>query len=297
MQFDRIINLKVELANPPPDTGYRGTLDISNLRINFSIYKSQSWSTNTANIKVWNLSNSNRNQLNQFGDELRLFAGYRNTSIQQTGPQLLFMGNTSLVSHTFTQPEIITNFDCGDGEKSLNLILASWSFAPGTPVRTVIQSYADLLGLDIQEFSATDNLVYENGHSYSSLARNGLDCACKAVGLIASVQNNNLVILKEGIGSEKPPYEINQETGMLGIPERFTDRKQFLYKALPKNGGAPKPGWKVKTLLRPDILPGDRIRLRSNRVDIDGIFYVVSIRHEGDNYGNDFQSLLEVRAT
>lgn len=294
MQFDRVINLKIELANPPPDIGYRGSLEIYNLRMAFSVYKSQSWSTNTATVRVWNLGDSNRNQLNQYGDQLTLMAGYKNTSTQQTGPQVLFRGNTTLVSHVFPDPEIISVFNCGDGEKSLNLILASWSFAPGTPVRTVIQAYADLLGLTIQEFSATDNLVYENGHSFSSLARNGLDVACKAVGLTASVQNNNLIILKEGEGSNKEPIEINQSTGMIGIPERYTDRKQYLYKALPPNG-APKPGWKVRTFLRPDILPGDRIRLRSNRVEIDGVFYVVSIRHDGDNFGPNFESLLEVR--
>lgn len=292
MQFDRVINAKILLASPPPSTEYRGSMEVSNLRMAFSIFKSESWSTNTANVRIWNISQSKRNLLNSYGDEITLNAGYR----LETGAQVLFRGNTSLVSHIFAQPEIITVLECGDGEKSLNLILAKASFGENTPARTVIEYYAGVLGLNITEFSATDNLVYALGHQFSGIAKDGLDKACKYLGLIWSVQNNNLVILKTGEGSSKPPVEINAATGMIGIPERYTDRRQYLYRALPKNGGAPKPGWKVRTLLRPDILPGDRIRLKSTSVDIDGVFYVSTIRHEGDNFGPVFESLLEVIA-
>ena len=291
MQFDRVINVKIQLANPPPSLTYRGTMDISNLRVAFTVFKSESWSTNTANVRIWNLSGDKRNQLNNYGNEIRLFAGYR----QEAGAQLLFTGNSSLTTNIFAEPEIITVFDCGDGEKSLNLILASASFGANTPVRQVIEYYAGLLGLNIAEFTPTDNLVYAQGHKFSGIAKDGLDKACKALGLIWSVQNNNLVILKQNQGSARPPIEINPDNGMIGIPQRYTDRRQYLYRALPPYA-APKPGWKVRCLLRPDILPGDRIRLRSNRVDIDGVFYVISIRHEGDNFGPTFESLLEVIA-
>lgn len=292
MQFDRVINLRLQIANPPPSITYRGTMDITNLRVAFSIFKSESWSTNTANVRIWNLSQEKRNTLNNYGNEVRVFAGYR----QEAGPQLLFLGNSSSTTHIFAEPDIITVFDCGDGEKSLNLILASASFGANTPVRQVIEYYAGLLGLNIAEFTPTDNLVYAQGHKFSGIAKDGLDIACKALNLVWSVQNNNLVILKVGEGSSKPPIEINSDNGMIGTPQRYTDRRQFLYRALPKYGGAPKPGWKIRTLLRPDILPGDRVRIRSTKVDIDGIFYVISIRHEGDNFGPSFESLLEVIA-
>lgn len=292
MQFDRVINARIQLANPPPSITYRGTLEVSNLRMAFSIFKSESWSTNTANFRIWNLSESKRNQLNSYGDEITISAGYRG----ETGAQVLFRGNTSLVTHIFAEPEIISVFDVGDGEKTLNSILANVSFGTNTPVRTVIQSFADLLGLSIAEFTPTDNLVYALGFKFAGMAKDGLDKACKALGLIWSVQNNNLVILRQNEGSSKPPVEINTDNGMIGIPQRYTDRRQYLYRALPQNGGAPKPGWKVRCLLRPDILPGDRIRIRSVRADIDGIFYVISIRHEGDNFGPQFESLLEVIA-
>lgn len=292
MQFDRVINLKIQVANPPPSLTYRGTMDISNLRIAFSVYKSESWSTNTANVKVWNLSGDKRNALNNYGNEVRLFAGYR----QEEGAQLLFTGNSSLTSHIFSEPEIITQFDCGDGEKTINGILATVSFGANSPVADVIRYYGGVLGLSVPADLPTDGAVYSLGHKFSGIAKDGLDKACKAAGLVWSVQNNNIIIYKFGVGSGRPPIEINADNGMIGIPQRYTDRRQYLYRALPTKGGQPKPGWKVRCLLRPDILPGDRVRIRSSRVDIDGVFYVLSIRHEGDNFGPQFESLLEVVA-
>lgn len=289
MQFDRVINLRIQVANPPPSTTYRGNMEISNLRMAFSVYKSESFSTNTANVRIWNLGADKRNILNNYGNEIKIFGGYR----LETGPELLFIGNSQLTTHIFAEPEIITVFDCGDGEKTLNSIIASASFGANTPVRDVIEYYAGLLTLDIVEMTPTDNLVYALGHKYTGIAKTGLDIACAAIGLKASVQNNNLVILKPGVGSVKPPALIDPDSGMIGIPQRFTDRRQYNYRALPPNG-APKPGWKVRCLLRPDVLPGDRVRIRSARADIDGIFYVISIRHEGDTFGPQFESLLEV---
>ena len=291
MQFDRAVNLKIQVADPPPSITYNGNMEISNLRMAFSIYKSESWSTNTANVKIWNLGQDKRNKLNNYGNEIKVFAGYK----CETGPELIFIGNSRFTTHLFAEPEIITTFDCGDGEKTLNAIVVSWSFGENIPVRTVIQAYADLLGLNIVEISSTDNLVYSLGHKHSGIAKDGLDKACKALGLFASVQNNNLVILKPGVGSSKEPALIDADSGMIGIPQRYTDRKQYNYRAIAPNS-APKNGWKIRCLLRPDILPGDRVRIKSERADIDGIFYVISIRHDGDTHGPQFESLLEVVA-
>jgi hypothetical protein len=290
MQFDRVINAKIRLIDDSK-VNFRGELSINNLRMAFSIFKSESSSTNTCSLRIYNLGANNRNQLAQFGDEVRLFAGYR----FEAGAQLLFVGNTTQVSHIFAEPEIISVLDCGDGDKTLNNTLVSLSFAENTPVRTVIQTIADKLGLVIAEFSATDNLNYATGYKFAGLAKDALNIACSRLNLVWSVQNQNLVIIKQNEATARPPFEINANTGMIGIPQRYTDKRQYLYRALPPNG-APKPGWKVRTLLRPDILPGDRVRIRSTRVDMDGLFYVISIRHEGDNYGPNFESLLEVIA-
>jgi hypothetical protein len=290
MQFDRVINAQIRLIDESK-VNYRGLLTVENLRMAFSIFKSESFSTNTANIRIYNLSANKRNQLANFGDQVRLAAGYRNDS----GPQLLFLGDSTQVSHIFAQPEIISVIDCGDGDKTINNTTISVSFAAGTSVRDVIQSIAQRMGLTIAEFSASDGLVYTQGFKFTGLAKFALEKATNYLNLVPSVQNGNLYILDRALGSSKPPVEINADTGMIGIPERYTDKRQYLYRSLPPDG-APRPGWKVKTLLRPDVLPGDKIRIRSTRADINGVFYVISARHEGDNFGPVFETTFEVIA-
>lgn len=288
MQFDRVINSQIRLIDDDK-VNYRGSLSIENLRMAFSIFKSESMSTNTANFRIYNLGSDKRNQLAQFGDQVRISAGYRNAG----GAQLLFLGDSTQVSHIFAEPEIISVIDCGDGDKTINNTIVSLSFAAGTTVRSVIQNIADRMGLNLVEFSASDELVYTNGFFYTDLAVKALEKACAYLNLVPSVQNGNLLVLNRNVGSNKPPVEINADTGMIGIPERYTDKRQYLYRSLPPNG-TPQPGWKVRTLLRPDVLPGDRIRLRSTRAGINGLFYVISARHEGDNFGPNFETLFEV---
>lgn len=288
MQFDRVIRAKILLTNSTYD-GYRGDIEITNLRMTFSITKSLSNTANSGSLRIFNLSSDNRNRLREFGDQVRFFAGYR----EQEGAQLIFIGNVTQLNHAFAQPEIITQIDCLDGDRNLNNILVPVSFGEGTARRTVIQYVADRLGFPITYFAPSENLLYDNGFNDVCLAKDILTSACDSLNLTWSVQNGNLVILPTNGATPRPPVEINADTGMVGIPERYVDKRYFLYRALPPNA-PPKPGWKVKTLLNPDLLPGDRIRLRSTQADVEGEFRILTIKHEGDNWGPQFESNLEV---
>lgn len=286
MFFDRVVNMQIKLTNAPQYTGYRGTLDIKNLRMAFSILKSESWATNTATIRVWNLGADNRNQIANFGDEVSLFAGYR----LNEGAQLLFRGDTTQVSHQFAEPEIISVLTCGDGDRTLNNVVVAVSFGSNTPVKIVIESIVNQMSMQLASPIPAISETYALGFRGSGLGKDILDKACKAANLVWSVQNGKILILRQNQGSTKPPIEINENTGMLGVPERYTDKRGEIYTQ------GPRVGWKVRTLLRPDILPGDRIRIRSSKVPLDGLFYVVLITHQGDNFGPVFESMLEVIA-
>jgi hypothetical protein len=288
MRFDRLVSAKIRRANAD-FTEYRDALDISGLRIAFSVNKTFSSATNSAVVRIYNLSASKRNDLRNFGDQLRLFAGYRD----QEGEQLLFVGNISQFNHSFIPPEIVTSLQCGDGEKTLNNTIISVSFGQETPIRTVIEYVAEKIGLSIAYFAPSTNLLYGNGFNNICSAQYILDDACQALDLTWSVQNDNLYIIRSDGATEKPPAEVNAENGMIGTPERYVDKKYYLYRAKEPNEPL-KPGWKVRTLLRPELLPGDRIRLKSTQADIDGVFKILSARHEGDNFGPIFESNFEV---
>ncbi len=281
MKYGREIEMKIQLmeGNKP-----KGKLEIKNLRIAFSIVKTNSWCTNTAIVRVWNLSKDKRNELAHYGDEIKLYAGYK----EETGAQLLFIGDVTRLLHSFNDPEIISIFTCGDGDKIINNKVITLAFSNEVSAKTIIENIATQIDMKIVTPIVDKNKKYYNGSFGTNHARDHLIDVCKMAGLTWSVQNGNLVILPTGEGSERPPHEINSETGLIGTPERTSDRRGET------NSIGLKQAWKFRTLLRPDIIPGDRVHLKSSRAPVDGVFVVISINHDGDNYGPQFESFFEV---
>lgn len=290
MQFDRVIRAKILLANETY-TAYTREIDITNLRMSFNVLKTSATDANTGDLIIYNLSAEKRNLITGFGDQLRIFAGYRNSG----GAELLFIGSANQLNHTFNQPDITTQLNCGDGETTLNNTNIAISFAANTNVRTVIEFIAKQLRFPIAYFAPTppgQEEVYTNGFSEIYLARTILESACKKIGMQFSIQNDNMIIIPINGTTEKPPVVINVQNGMIGVPERYVDKRYYQYNALIPNE-PPKPGYRIKMLLRPDILPGDKIRIQSRQIDIDQQMIVYNIRHTGDNYESNFESIIE----
>lgn len=286
-KFNRVANLDIRLTSGKPNFAFTGeSLIVKNLRIIFQITKSLSWSTNQASIQIYNLSFEKRNKLKDYGDELTIFAGYS----EDSGSQLLFIGDTTRVSHLFEQPEIISSIECGDGERIINQIITSVSFGTNVSARTIIETVASNVGLDIGYFAPTDNLVYKNGFQFTGMVKDAIAKVAKYLKLTQSIQNKKLYLVPEEGSTEKPPVTISQNTGMVGVPQRYT------YKRLDLWIGGPRQGYKVKTLLRPDILPGDKVRMISEKINVDELFYVDTVKHSGDTYGQSWYSDWELVA-
>lgn len=264
--------------------GYERTIRLSGLRVSFTIQKNLAWSSNPGVIRIWNLSQSNRNLINNFGDEVTVYAGYERGS----GEELLYVGDTTAVYHTYDLPEIVTTLECGDGDRYLNQKFFSLSFQAGTSAREVLQTIAERMGIPITEFAITDNLVYDQGFESSGMAKEAILKACALLGLQASVQNEQLQIIPISGTITQPAILINGQNGMIGIPQRYTYKRQDLYIR------GPAVGWKVSTLLRPRILPGSKLDISSTYLGFQGMFRCETVRHVGDTYGPLWQSDMEV---
>ncbi len=284
MKYDRIIRANIQLINAPDYTDYRGEIDIRDLRMSFSVFKTFSWSTNKADLRIYNLGRDKRNQLYNIGDLVSIYAGYKDNG----GEQLIFRGNTTEVNHMFPQPEVISSLICADGDKTLNNKIIAVAFGSNVPVRDVIAQIASLMDIPLGSDLPPVTQVYALGFEGCDLAKNLLDKACKYANLWWGVQNGNLVFQPKNAPNAKPPSIINADTGMIGIPERFAPKRNSLYLNMVK------PGWKIRTLLTPEILPGDRVIIKSERAGLNGQFYVDTIQHEGDNFSDNFSSVLEV---
>lgn len=276
--FNRDVQIKVDT----PD----GQIVVENLRVAFSVKKTLNWGTNTLIASIWNLRPTKRQAIRDFGQKVTLYAGYKD----QATTGLLFLGRTTQVSHKFEQPEIISTLECGDGERNLNTILFPFSYRENVRALTVLNDIAAKMELKISQLGDVLDKEYPKGWSSAGLAKEALDDVCNYLGVQWSVQNEELVILPVNVAAKKIPHQINIDTGMIGVPEQFTYRAQYLPQA------ARLIGWRVKTLLRPEILPGDEVRIQSSKVNfnLDASYKVIAIIHNGDTHGNPWDSTLEV---
>lgn len=264
--------------------GYEKTITLTGLRVSFSIQKNLAVQTNPGVVRIWNLSQDHRNLIKDYGDEVTIYAGYERGS----GEQLLYRGDTTAVSHTFDLPDIVTTLECGDGERYVNQEHFSLSFGAGTKVEDVIRAVAGKMGITIAEFSGAGNLVYELGFSFSGMLKEALNKATAYANLQWSVQNNGLQIIPKTGSIVQPAFKINSETGMVGIPQRFTYKGQDFYVK------GRDVGWKVMTLLNPLIIPGYKVDVASRYLGWQGIYRVETVRHDGDTYGDLWQTNLEL---
>ena len=285
MKFYREASLRIRLRNEDftfkPDP-----ILIRGLRVSFSITKSLANTTNSGLIRVWNLNQTHRNLIKDFGDEVTLFAGYR----EEGGQEILFIGNTTAVSHVYEQPEIITVLECGDGERYLNQLRVSLTYAAKTQARPIVEAIATQMGLPIYYFAPGNDLVYYQGLKYLGMGKDALTLVCNYLGMQWSVQNGGLQIIPINGSNEKPILEVNENAGMIGIPQRFTYRRIFQYRST----DAPAQGYKVNIALNPLLIPGTKINLSSTHLGIKKMCSVWNIRHSGDTYGMDWASNLEV---
>jgi len=281
--FKRVAKLRITVKS---DEGSPLQIfDINGLRMSFAINKSLSWSVNSGIIRVWNLNQKTRNLINDFGDEVELWAGYEDDS----NLQLLYTGQTSAVGHQFTQPEIVSTFQCGDGNKYLNEMFSSFSFGADTPAKDVINAIADVMGLKVV-IPPADDLVYRQGFKSCSPVKDALYKACEYLGLQFIINNDLLTIVPKNPKVSGLIYAINEATGMIGIPERYSSQVQNLYG--PDN--RPETGYKIVTCLKPQIQPKDFISLSSTHLGIaNQTHFVKTIKHIGDTFGPEWISQLE----
>jgi hypothetical protein len=317
MKFYRHASLRIRIRKGN-FSGYEDPpLYITGLRVSFSIIKSIAWSTNSGIVKIWNLSNDHRNLIKDYGDEVTVYAGYIGSpptpANEIDGPQILYIGDTTAVSHVYDFPEIVSILECGTQERFLNQRRVSFTYSANTPARTVLRGIADQMGIPIIQFADSDNLVYRQGVKFIGMGKDALALVANKLGLVADVQDQGLYIYPKNGTIVQPIVPINENTGMIGVPQRFTYKSLDLYSPITgpnvlaataaRAAAAPfippsRPtGYKVNTTLNPSILPGSLIELTSTHLNyLNGRNKVLNVRHEGDTFGFSWASQLEVVA-
>ncbi len=106
------------------------SLNIIDLRIKFNVEKSLVGYPNKANIQIYNLKSTSRQQIEEDGLKVELYAGYEN-------PPLLFSGNIINALHEKQGVDWISTLYCGDAIKSINNATINKTLAPGATAENI----------------------------------------------------------------------------------------------------------------------------------------------------------------
>jgi hypothetical protein len=278
--------MAIEIKNQNAPFQTIEAVEIEKLRMAFQVKRYQGFSSNTAQIKVWNIAEKTRSKLNYFYDNITLVAGYESPN----NKSVVFNGITTFVNHKYTIPDIISTFECNCGETLLANKPISFSVSNQIPIKSIFQIVAGKFNLPIDFLFDIPNIKYKKCFSFSGSAGFALDGLCNKVNASWNIFGNRIIIVPRfSASTEGPiPFEINENTGMIGYPERSSYRSRYL-----ENGGF-SAGYKVKTVLLPEISPGRLVKVKSKTINLNQNFYVVTATHTGDTHGEIWQSEFEL---
>lgn len=252
-----------------------GGLNLHDLKIAFDISKSISSTQNSASIRIWNLSEGNRNALGKELDDITLEAGYTPPG-GESNVGIIFKGQMRDVEHRREGADIITEISCGDGDKAFRSATIAKSYPAGTPVQTVIedvQSEFQKKGLDKGEWKLPENTgSFKRPYTVCGGCKREMDTLGRGKGFYWSAQNGVMEIVPSD-GYIGGVFIISSQSGMVDTPT-ITDN-----------------GVKVKTLLNPEIRPNRRVQVISEVLEMnaqDSTYRVSECTYSGDNRQGDF---------
>lgn len=273
-------------------------LDLSELRIKFSIKRSDTQTPNTADIRVYNLSEETAVQIRKEFTKVVLEAGYEGNR------GVIFKGNIKQVilgreSATDTFIDIVA----GDGDKAYNFAIVNTTLAKGSTQANQIQAAVASMqskGVTQGPLGKQTTTVLPRGKAMFGPAKNYLRNSAQTTGNVWSIQDEKVTLVSTTSYLPGTAIVLNSNTGMIGTPQQTND------------------GVNIKCLLNPGLNVSTRVqidessiaRIKTNleaiaasnaaglaapilpHLSIDGIYYILTLEHSGDTRGVDWYSSL-----
>jgi hypothetical protein len=296
-QFDR--RCRVEIGGPiKPDDGSLSTHFLDDqtagasrqklivnelrddIRVKFKMeWQVNNWTPNIGYVEVYGLNDADRLWCTNKNVPVVVFGGYGGSAV--TIPPRVGTINVSQVNHKHDGPDWVTKFEGGDGGRAIGGAHASASYAAGTPSANVALDLGKLLGKVgagskalIEQKAAGRS--FRNGYAVHGKAVREFKSQLADMGLEYTIQNEEIIVFERN-GTTQQVFVISPESGLVGSPEF----------ASPPAPGKP-PQLKVKTLMNPELRPAAMVILKS--AARSGRYRIMTLAHEGDNYGGPWYS-------
>lgn len=278
LQYLRRINLLV--------TGEGDGLDLSELHITFTVTKKDVQTPNTANIKIYNLSEDTIKRFRKEFTRIVLQAGY------ESNFGVIFDGNIIHVrrgreNNTDTYLELVA----GDGDVAYNHAIVNHTLAAGATQNEQIKVSADAMAGKGAATGFVENLQGDSlprGKVMYGMARNYLRKSCESTDASCSIQDGRLQVVKNDGVLPHQAILLTSKTGLIETPEINNE------------------GIKAKCLLNPQLKIGGKVKIDESSIaeaklpdtsknnqankapslDADGFYKVLAIDYTGDTHGN-----------
>lgn len=267
---------------------------VDKLRIDFEITKTIQPSPNSGIIKIYNLNPNNETLIHDEYTDIIVNAGYKNNV------RILFSGNIKHVFKYKQKTDYITEIEAADGDNDYRNSYLSETLSAGTTREHIVQrAVASFKAGTTQGFTGIDPVTNSRAVVLAGSTRRILDRLAKDSGANWSIQDGQLTIVKANATLPNTAIVMNSQSGMLEAPE-INDK-----------------GIRVKCLLNPQLAVNGVVKLNNNdirvqerrvnilskkadkiaaktqqpvRLDPDGLYKIIRIRHHGDNRGKDWTS-------
>ncbi|MDD2056619.1 hypothetical protein NPS58_04050 [Pseudomonas putida] len=264
-------------------------LDLSQLRISFAVRRGDLKTPNSADIRVYNVSENTANRAEKEFERIVLQAGYAGNF------GVIFDGTIKQVRRgRESQTDTYIDITAADGDSAYNFAVVSASLAAGSTaddhLQAALQSMASR-GVTMGERPALAANKLPRGKVMFGMTRDYLDVLGKTQDLSWSIQDGKVTLIPNTAYLPGEVVVVTSATGMIGLPEQTQN------------------GITVRTLLNPGIRIGRRLQIdnasiqlyryglstnalannefvaQQARIDADGIYRAMVVNHSGDNRG------------
>lgn len=267
-------------------------LDLSELRIVFSVQRGDKQTPNSLRVRVFNVSENTAQKVQKEFRRIVLQAGYEGNY------GIIFDGNIKQVRRgRASQTDTYLDITAADGDSAYNFAIVNTTLAAGSTVEDHVKAAAASMndyGVSLGYTGDLPRNPLPRGKVMFGMARDFMRGAARTAQSVWSIQDGKVQIIPETSYKPGEVIVITSETGLVGLPEQTQNGISFKMLL--------NPYVKISQLIKLDnasiqqlefglglsqVVPNNStaeyIRLRD-----DGLYYTMSAEHFGDTRGNDF---------
>lgn len=254
-------------------------------QIRFTVTQTPNAHRSYAEITVYGLAKATRDKAYRRFDRVKLEAGYE----ERHGT--IFVGQIENVEIGREGPDSFIKLFAQSAVEQWPRAYVHQSWGPNTPGKDIVEDVAEAYNLPVEfigDFSALPRAV--RGRTISRSARSALNELGRNYGFSWSIENERVVLARDGNSRQGGAFEYSALTGLVGTPQ------------------ITQAGIDIEVLLDPRIRPFNEfeVRAETGELTFNGVYYqrfprtlgtgqyrAISMTHEGDFYGDTWTTSIE----